>query len=236
MSLGLKPEDIQRGSDAVMNSLLQFAAALRPQKEEPKPAPFPWTWISVGAAAAIGTGAYLLYKRSKGKPKARNPHKDAPVGFGARFRELKAHLTRSAKRRGYPLKSAGGLAAYIGRKKYGTKKFAAMAAAGRRRAKFAVVHGRRRMAANVSGVKTKTYDEGGMKHIKYHSTDVVSFSPTQVILRSGGWLTVTTKKRMNDTSREYGLGFDVYQKRGDWFVKLPSGKVVPFRDQMVISR
>jgi hypothetical protein len=53
----------------------------------------------------------------------------AKLGSGARFKALKAKLARKGVR------SPGGLAAYIGRKKYGKKRFQALAAAGRRRKK-----------------------------------------------------------------------------------------------------
>jgi hypothetical protein len=49
------------------------------------------------------------------------------LGSGKRFASLKRKL---AKRR---VRSPGGLAAYIGRKRYGKKLFAKLSAAGRRR-------------------------------------------------------------------------------------------------------
>lgn len=51
------------------------------------------------------------------------------LGSGVRFRRLKSQL----KKRG--ARNPGALAAYIGRKKYGSKKMAKMSAAGRRRRK-----------------------------------------------------------------------------------------------------
>lgn len=50
------------------------------------------------------------------------------IGSGARFRGLEAKL---AGRKG--VKNPGGLAAAIGRKKYGKKRFQALAEAGKRR-------------------------------------------------------------------------------------------------------
>lgn len=54
-----------------------------------------------------------------------------------------------------------------------------------------------------------------------HQTEVVSFDrkTRQVTLNSGGWRTVTTKARMNQTAREYGLGFSVRQSKGAWYVE-----------------
>jgi len=59
--------------------------------------------------------------KKKAKPK---------LGSGARFAALKSDLS---KRKG--VKNPGALAAAIGRKKYGAKKFGQLSAAGRKRGK-----------------------------------------------------------------------------------------------------
>jgi hypothetical protein len=59
--------------------------------------------------------------KRKAKPK---------LGSGARFKALKADLS---KKKG--VKNPGALAASIGRKKYGAKKFGQLSAAGRKRGK-----------------------------------------------------------------------------------------------------
>ena len=64
---------------------------------------------------------------AKRKPSAKKASK-APLGSGARFKALKGDLE---KRKG--VKNPGALAAAIGRKKYGAKKFGALSAAGRKR-------------------------------------------------------------------------------------------------------
>ncbi len=56
------------------------------------------------------------------------PNAHAPLGSGGRFAALKAAL---AKRGG--VSNPGAVAAAIGRKKYGAKKMAKMAAAGRKK-------------------------------------------------------------------------------------------------------
>ncbi len=58
----------------------------------------------------------------KGMPMMRKPR----LGTGDRFRMLRDELA------GKGVKSPGGLAAHIGRRKYGAKKMAAMSAAGHR--------------------------------------------------------------------------------------------------------
>lgn len=62
-------------------------------------------------------------------------------------------------------------------------------------------------------------DENNLTHVVYHSTQVVSFNSQYVILRTGGYLTSTTKSRMNQASNQFNLGFQVYQKNFEWFVK-----------------
>ena len=56
------------------------------------------------------------------------PNKKAPVGQGGRFAALKKTLSG---RKG--VSNPGGLAAYIGRKKYGAKKFAGLSSKGRKK-------------------------------------------------------------------------------------------------------
>ncbi len=70
-------------------------------------------------------------------------------------------------------------------------------------------------------------DTDGMTKVVYHSTPVVSFNDKVIILKTGGWKTVTTKTRMNQTARQFALGFSVYQEDGDWFVDF-NGKVLDF--------
>jgi len=54
------------------------------------------------------------------------PDASAPLGQGGRFAALKQDLSKKPG-----VTSPGGLAAYIGRKKLGSKKMASLAAAGR---------------------------------------------------------------------------------------------------------
>lgn len=66
--------------------------------------------------------------------------------------------------------------------------------------------------------KTLIRHEGQTTHIRYHQTDVVSFTDTEIILRTGGWNTVTTKTRMNQAARQFNLGYGVSQQKGQWYV------------------
>jgi hypothetical protein len=66
--------------------------------------------------------------KSKSKSSSNDEGKKPKLGTGERFAQLKEKLERKG------IKNPAALAAWIGRKKYGTKKFQALAAAGRRRA------------------------------------------------------------------------------------------------------
>ena len=69
-------------------------------------------------------------ERKQAGAKMKNGGK-AKLGSGARFAALKSKIQSKGK----SAKVAGAIAASIGRKKYGAKKMAAMAAAGRKKAK-----------------------------------------------------------------------------------------------------
>lgn len=73
----------------------------------------------------------------------------------------------------------------------------------------------RRLGTTATSVRR----DGHVTHVRYHETDVVSFSPTQITLRTGGWKAVTTKLRMNQASRQFNLGYNVYQVKGQWYVR-----------------
>lgn len=82
---------------------------------------------------------------------------------------------------------------------------------------------------------TAKRDAAGTLRVTYHKTVVVEVTRDgTVTLRSGGWRTVTTKARMNQAANQYGLGFSVYQKKGEWFVNLrrSASDVLPFEDGM----
>ena len=60
-----------------------------------------------------------------------------------------------------------------------------------------------------------------------HSTEVVKRVSGVITLKTGGWFTPTTKTRMQQASRQYGLGYNVFQKAGEWFVDW-KGVTLPF--------
>ena len=65
---------------------------------------------------------------------------------------------------------------------------------------------------------TISTNEQGHTQVVYHSTPVVTFSSKFIVLNHGGWMTSTTKNRMNQASHQFNLGYTVYQKAFNWFV------------------
>ncbi len=81
-------------------------------------------------------------------------------------------------------------------------------------------------------VATKMIKTKNGMGVQYRSTVVVEIlDDGGYILDSGGWLTNTTKKRMN---KYIDRSFSVFQKNHDWFVRTPKGEF-PFRDKMKIN-
>ena len=85
--------------------------------------------------------------------------------------------------------------------------------------------------------KTRIRTENGETTIRYWYTDVVTFrltpSDTIITLNAGTWFSPTTKLRMNQASRQFGLGYSVYQSKGVWFVTVHD-KTYPFHNNMTI--
>ena len=72
--------------------------------------------------------------------------------------------------------------------------------------------------------------------VKYHKTTVVRFNPFEIILDSGGWMTVTTKRRMNQASREFNLGYNVFAVRGEWYIVFKDQTRIEFLDGVTLVR
>lgn len=72
-------------------------------------------------------------------------------------------------------------------------------------------------------------------NVTYHRTVVVSYNDRFITLDSGGYQTVTTKRRMNEASVTFGLGYQVFQVNFSWFVKF-NGETIPFEDGMILAR
>lgn len=88
----------------------------------------------------------------------------------------------------------------------------------------------------VRGVATNIRTEGDMTIVRYHTTDVVAFTPTHIILRNGGHQTKTTKLRMNQAAYQFDLEYHIRQRNCRWYVHLFSGETLDFTDGMKIIR
>ena len=84
--------------------------------------------------------------------------------------------------------------------------------------------------------KTSHYtDTKNVLRVVYHNTEVVKVKESRyAILNNGGWYTVTSKTRMNQASREYHLGFVVYQENFNWYVKTDKD-LAPYYNGIVID-
>ena len=87
----------------------------------------------------------------------------------------------------------------------------------------------------LSTYKTTVSHSDGKTRVTYHSTDIVAWDNDQIVLQSGGWQTVTTKRKMNQAAAQFGLDFSVYQKDFCWYV-VKDGKTLDFKDGMIINR
>lgn len=77
--------------------------------------------------------------------------------------------------------------------------------------------------------------EKGALCVYYHKTCIVqAFDDGRVRLHSGGWRTVTTKRKMNQAAHQFDLGYGVYQRAGDWYVTKRDGSTVDFHDGMTL--
>lgn len=57
--------------------------------------------------------------------------------------------------------------------------------------------------------------------VTYHGTPVVQiFTDGTIKLDTGGYRTVTTKRRMNQAAREFNLPYSVWQKDYEWYVTI----------------
>ena len=66
---------------------------------------------------------------------------------------------------------------------------------------------------------TTVSKKDGVLRVTYHNTVIVEVAANgDITLDHGGWMTQTTKTRMNQASSQFDLGFQVYQKDFKWYV------------------
>lgn len=67
---------------------------------------------------------------------------------------------------------------------------------------------------------TVATDSNGVTRVTYHQTVVVTFDDKTITLDHGGWMSNTTKTRMNQTANQFDLRFGVYQDDYKWFINI----------------
>lgn len=72
--------------------------------------------------------------------------------------------------------------------------------------------------------------------VVYHTTPVVKFSNSMIILNTGGWYTMTTRKRMNQASNQFNLGYRVFQRDTKWYVEYHRKTIEFLNDTMSLLR
>lgn len=85
---------------------------------------------------------------------------------------------------------------------------------------------------------TVSTDGAGNTALTYHQTRVVVWNDQFITLNSGGYLTNTTKLRMNQVSTVHNLGYSVAQTKGQWNVYTNHNwdHPIPFFDGMMLDR
>ena len=82
----------------------------------------------------------------------------------------------------------------------------------------------------LSTYKTEWNEDAKGGVVIYCKTKIVEWVHGQIKLNSDGWESVTTKKKMNQASHQFGLGFSVYQRKGQWYVDTRNGKTLDYVD------
>jgi hypothetical protein len=88
----------------------------------------------------------------------------------------------------------------------------------------------------LSPYKTSIMATGDRLAVTYVNTLIVDKVGDTITLDSGGWETVTTKRKMNQAAQQFALGYAVTQRNFKWFVTLPTGATVPFYDGITFNR
>ncbi len=88
----------------------------------------------------------------------------------------------------------------------------------------------------LSTYRTTVVENGDDLAVTYVSTAIVKRNGNKITLDSGGWETVTTKRKMNQAARQFALGYGVYQEKHKWYVTTPKGETLPFYDGITFDR
>jgi len=85
-------------------------------------------------------------------------------------------------------------------------------------------------------VGTRCQVTGETGWVDYHGTRIVEFDSDTITLCAGGWKSATTKRRMNQASESFGLGYRVYQEDYRWWVEYRGDTYVFDRDTFYLRR
>lgn len=84
----------------------------------------------------------------------------------------------------------------------------------------------------LSNYKTTIEMLGGIGRVVYVNTPIVIWTEEGITLNTGGWRSVTTKRKMNQAARQFNLGYAVEQKDFEWFVHW-QGQRIPFAGNVI---
>jgi hypothetical protein len=88
----------------------------------------------------------------------------------------------------------------------------------------------------LSTYATTISGDNGTMRVTYHRTTIVEWTDESITLRTGSWDTVTTRRKMNQAFRQFGLGFSVYRRDHESFVDLPDGRTLELEREMTFPR
>lgn len=105
-----------------------------------------------------------------------------------------------------------------------------------------IIHWYEIVHSKVIAVNTIEYvTKDGVRRVRYHDTDVVSFFPEKhggrIYLNSNGFNTVTTRSRINAALQKAGIHKAHMFQRNNlvWFMDT-TGKVVEFDNRLVLDK
>lgn len=84
---------------------------------------------------------------------------------------------------------------------------------------------------------TKVFTEGGKVKLQLYDTVVLSWDPVAntVELNSGGFITQTTKRRINEALQLLGFNASIYNKGGKWYLAKQGQEPIEFVDGMSVT-
>lgn len=70
-----------------------------------------------------------------------------------------------------------------------------------------------------TATKVDKYADGSLRYVQYHDTKVIETLGALTYLKTGGYNTATTRRRINQAAKLYDLNVRVFQVRGELYVK-----------------